>query len=183
MKRGRKPAKTEILGIECGVGSVSPGEIHDLFYEWWKVFELRGRGLLVGYRGQVPKKQLKPLYPAITEMRTVDLGGSNTDLVRDLTLPNNFLEQFDWVFNQATVEHVVDPVAVLRNCRHALFPGGLMFVHSHGPAFRYHPAPIDCYRFLPDIFTAWATHLDLTLEDSLWTEAHIFAVYRKPDGS
>ena len=182
--RGRTPHKTSVLGIECGIGSVAPGDIHDLFYEWWKVFKLEGKGLLVGYRGGGRKKLLKQKYPSITEMSTLDLGGKDTDIIHDFTQPLvSYSTWFDWVFNQATLEHVIDPVAILRNSVGVMKQGGLMFVHSVGPAFRYHPAPIDCYRFLIDVLVAWGEYLDLIIEDWLWTHAHCFAVYRKKHGN
>jgi len=176
-----KPAmqKTSVLGIECEVGNVNAGVIHGLFHEWWKVFELEGTGLLVGYRDNVTKNSLKKQYPSIVKMLTIGLE-STADIIHDLTQPLvSYSTWFDWVFNQATLEHVIDPVAVLRNCKGATKEGGLMFVHSHGPLFRYHPSPIDCYRFMSDVLVAWGEHLDLIIEDWLWTPAHCFAVYRK----
>jgi SAM-dependent methyltransferase len=49
-----------------------------------------------------------------------------------------------------TLEHVIDPMLVARQCLWALKPGGLLILSAAGNGFPLHRHPIDCWRVLPD---------------------------------
>ncbi len=57
-------------------------------------------------------------------------------------------ETFDTVLCICLLEHVSDPIAVLRECRRVLKPGGYILT-STPLAERVHCAPYDFYRFTP----------------------------------
>lgn len=152
----------------------------DIFSSWWDIFSLHGNGLLVGdeYPEAIDLKHwFIDRYPTIEFIFTTSL--ENSDINWDITTPLKTDMRFDWIVCQAVLEHVKNPVAAMRNLGNILNPSGLLFVHSHGPKFKEHRHPIDCYRFMRDGIIALTEEAELDLVDILWTEAHWFTLSRK----
>jgi hypothetical protein len=76
------------------------------------------------------------------------------------------------------LEHVKDPVASVKNLAKNLNPNGFVYLHSHGPNFRYHPYPINCYCFFRDGIVALAELSNLEIVDMLWTSVHWFMLLK-----
>lgn len=75
--------------------------------------------------------------------------GPNVDRVLDAAhLPGEFWERFDTVICSEVLEHVQDPLAVIRSMRFALAPGGKAIVTTL-TAFPIHNYPADYWRFTP----------------------------------
>lgn len=179
---------TEVLGIETGprtdwIGGHWPvanqsGGYHGLLKKWFDHFGLRGKGLVVGEPGEggeAVKNAFRSEYGV--EVYSVDI--SSADIVWDITKPLDTDERYDWIVCQATLEHVSDPVAAVRNMGSVLKKGGRLYIHTCGPEFPYHKAPIDCYRFFRDALVSMAQIANLDIDDLLWTNSHCFAAYRR----
>lgn len=189
VQREREEVYTESLHISCkrekgwvgGCWSIEnvSGGYHGIFKRWWDYFGLCGVGLVIGEEGKLgenTKKRLQREYLGI-QVRTVGL--KNSDYIWDITEPFGGSGQFDWVICQAVLEHVYDPVAAIRNMEKILKPGGMLYIHTHGPSFHYHAYPIDCFRYYRDAFIAISNKTCLKIEDMLWMPDHCFVAYRK----
>jgi SAM-dependent methyltransferase len=157
---------------------------HGIFKKWWDYFGLSGDALVVGEEGssgKAVKEFFERTYPKIAEVKTASL--RDADILWDITKPYEHNVLFDSVICQAVLEHVKDPVAAVKNMVSALKRGGLLYLHSHGPAFPYHAYPIDCYRFYRDGILAMAELSKTTIVDMLWTPLHWFAVLRPQNTS
>lgn len=186
---GEEP-KTDILHIP--VISQSPGWIggqwyvpnssggyHGLLKTWWEHFGLKGDGLLIGEGGEGGQQVTKAFEEAYN-VKAYSVGLANADIVWDVTTRFPAIKrQYDWIICQATLEHVTDPVATIKNLADVLKSEGRIYLHTCGPEFPIHRYPLDCYRFLPDALRAMAELACLDIDDLYWTPAHCFAVYRK----
>jgi hypothetical protein len=101
------------------------------------------------------------------------------DLCRtDLEL-DRLQEQFDVVFTQALLEHVVDPVQVIRNIGELVAQQGLIVVQTCNSFITLHRYPIDCLRFYPDFFENLPTYLPVTCLEVKEVNGSIYAIFRK----
>ena len=142
--------------------------------------ELNGKVLLIGEsgdNGNAVKNRLLETCPKITKVVTSDL--ENADINWDISAePIDLGEHFDHIICQAVLEHVKDPVASVKNLAKNLNPNGYVYLHSHGPNFRYHPYPINCYCFFRGGIVALAELSKLEIVDMLWTNVHWFILLR-----
>lgn len=122
---------------------------------WWTMYDLKGWGYLIGEQhpqGEWVNRKLQKEYP-VKYAHSVDI--VRADIVLDVSeemLPG----KVDFIFCMAVLEHVYDPLMVVRNMGEALNPGGLLCISVPGQGFKQHRRPIDCYRFLEDSLTAFA---------------------------
>lgn len=81
---------------------------------------------------------------------------------------------YDLVVSQSLLEHVMDPVQVLRNLGLLTTRGGILAIQTCNPVMRLHRYPIDTLRFHSDFFYEFATKngLEAIVENS---GASIFA--------
>ena len=167
-----------------------PSGYWGLLKQWFDYFGLSGPGLIIGDRGakgEAAKKALKREYPGIT-VKTVDL--LDADIIWDITRPpftqihvtEDYCSTVDWVICQAMLEHVEDPVASMKNMAAVLNPRGRIFLHTVGPAFKYHRHPIDCYRYFRDALIVFGEITGLEILDIYWEPRHCFCAYEKPHG-
>jgi len=179
---------TEILKLEvpiingwvggCYYVPNSSRGFHGILKRWWDIFGLKGVGLIIGERepyASFVKSRLCQDFPGAIPI-AVDL--SNSDINWDITKPLNREPFAEWIICQAVLEHVKDPIAVIKNLS-AILKKGLLYFHSHGNDFPYHAYPIDVYRFMRDVLIVFAELANLEILDMLWTPKHCFAVYKK----
>ena len=180
---------TEILRLEvrvfngwvggCYYVPNSSGGYHGILKHWWKIFGLKGVGLVIGERkpyASFVKRKIQKDFPEALPI-AVDL--SNSDINWDITKPLNREPFCEWIICQAVLEHVKDPIAAIKNLSAILKKNGLLYLHSHGNDFPYHAYPIDVYRFMKDALIVFAELANLEILDMLWTPKHCFAVYKK----
>jgi len=55
-------------------------------------------------------------------------------------------ESYDIVFSHNVFEHILEPWRAAEECVRLVKPGGLL-IHMAPFAWRYHPVPLDCYRY------------------------------------
>lgn len=171
----------------------SSGGYHALLRQWVEHLHAKGPTLLIG-EGEVARTHFAVALPALLPVVTAGLN-DDADHHWDICsgpLRGSFYahetrgpvyvgpRDFGTVVCQAVLEHVVDPVGALRHLATALIPGGLLLLHTHGPACAEHRYPIDCWRVLRDTLPAVGRYLDLEVVDWLWTPHHCFACYRQP---
>lgn len=85
----------------------------------------------------------------------------------------------DVVITQALLEHVVDPVMVIRNLLRTLDSGGLVVIHTHNPLMKIHRFPIDTLRFNEDWFVNLSKYLDVSVVHVEIIQTSIYCVLRK----
>ena len=154
-----------------------------VFYHWWKRFPLIGNGWLIGdeHPFLLPLKEwFYERYPNITNIGGVSLDRS--DILWDICDSASAVilhGRSKFIICQAVLEHVKDPVSAVKNLADCLTDGGMLYLHSHGPAFEEHRFPVDCYRFFRDGVLALAELSGLNILDILWTPNHWFLLLRK----
>jgi hypothetical protein len=160
---------------------------HGLLRQWWETYGLGGSCLLVSESRKV-SDCFQQLYPETKMVATdyyLDLNSkeSETDVVWNLyeSIPQDLAAmQFHSVVCQATFEHLLDPVGVLRNLTSLLVEGGHLYLHTHTPLFPYHGWPKDYLRFFPE----WFRDVSLLIPEIEAIEVccvagHAFACYCK----
>ena len=96
----------------------------------------------------------------------------------------NVSQKFDVVITQALIEHVFDPVQVLKNLISTLkidsdaTNSGVLVVHTNNVLMPLHRYPIDTLRYNKDWFISVESYLPLTLLHFSLKGHHMFAVYR-----
>jgi hypothetical protein len=153
--------------------------IFDLFCRWWDHFKLEGTGLIVGEKGirlNRIKEMMKTKYPNIDTILGLDL--SDSDINIDMCKVGYKLNYFNWVFSQATLEHLVDPVRAVGYMVDSIIDNGMIFLHSVGPLYGYHRYPIDCYRFFPDAIYGFCDLYNIKVEDFASNSQHWFLAGR-----
>ena len=180
---------TEILKLDTDRELIVPnksGFYHDVLKKWWDELGLRGTGLIVGDKLEV-KSVLKEKYPEITEVFSVELSGE-PDIEWDITKPF-FPEYFerkehspfnwDWIICQAVLEHVVDPVAAMKNMSSLSKTGGFLYLYVPGPECGQHRFPLDCYRFFKDALVAFQELASLKIIDLYCDNSDCMVLYER----
>lgn len=177
-------ARKRLSGGHIRVPNVS-GFYHGILREYFDQYGLGARCLLVSETKAVAEV-FGRLFPGTDFVSTdyyLDLQPDpKCHVVWDLCSerPPESLVGFQSIICQATLEHVLDPVQVLRNFSSILSEGGYLFVQTHTPAYVYHPYPRDYLRYQPD----WFEDIEklvrtLKLVELLCVDGHAFAVYRR----
>jgi SAM-dependent methyltransferase len=91
----------------------------------------------------------------------------------------NVNARFDAILNQAMLEHIVDPVQVLKNLCSLLRTGGVIVLQTVTPAISLHRYPIDTLRFHDDFFLTLGEYTDLVCEETYQIQGSIFAVLKR----
>jgi hypothetical protein len=101
----------------------------------------------------------------------------------DLCLPNINLSQvgsFNVLIAQSLLEHVIDPVQLLKNLSSIVLPGGIIIIFTHNVLMPLHRYPIDTLRFHTDYFLNLGKYIGLNYEYCENIGNGVYAVYRKP---
>ena len=93
----------------------------------------------------------------------LDIQNDNSEytVVGDITDCKNLFddETFDLVFTSDTFEHLKEPWKAAKEIVRVLNPGGIVFI-STAFSWRYHPVPIDYWRFSPQCLSFLFEELD-----------------------
>ncbi len=101
----------------------------------------------------------------------------------DLCLPNVNLRQaglFNVVILQSLLEHVIDPVQLIKNLSNIVVSGGIIIIFTHNVLMPLHRYPIDTLRFHTDYFLNLGKYIGMDYEYSKNSGNGVYAVYRKP---
>jgi hypothetical protein len=110
-------------------------------------------------------------------------GEAETDIVWNLYEPvPEYLADtpFGSVLCQATLEHLIDPVGVLRKLSSIVASAGHIYIHTHTPLYPYHGWPRDYLRYFPDWFMDVPLVIpELDVVEVYCVAGHAFAAYRR----
>ena len=84
--------------------------------------------------------------------------------------------KYSVVMHQSLLEHVVDPVTVMRNLNDFLLPGGIQVIQTVNIYSSLHRYPIDTLRFFPDFFENLSNYLPVKCLDTFMENGSIYAV-------
>jgi SAM-dependent methyltransferase len=101
----------------------------------------------------------------------------------DLCLPDVNLCQvgsYNVVITQSLLEHVIDPVQLLKNLSNIVKPGGIIIIFTHNVLMSLHQYPIDTLRFHTDYFLNLGRYINMNYEYCENYGNGIYSVYRKP---
>jgi hypothetical protein len=87
--------------------------------------------------------------------------------------------KYSVVLHQSLLEHVVDPVTVIRNLNDFLAPGGIQVIQTVNIYCSLHRYPIDTLRFFPDFFINLENYLPLKCLNTFMENGSIYAVLQK----
>ena len=161
---------------------------HGILKQWWEHYELGSKCLLVSESIET-NKSFSDYYPDTKFISTdyfldiTDDINNKTDIIWNLYLdpPSNLMEsKVNSILCQATLEHLIDPVQVMRNLTKTLKSNGHIFIHTHTPLYPYHACPRDYLRYQTDWFLDIGEHLsDIEIVELIAIEGHIFACFVK----
>lgn len=151
------------------------GGYHGLLRQWWEYYGFGKRVLLVSETAAV-RKEFETMYPdkefiATDYFTEIARNQNQPDVLWNLYEdPPSQLKQpgFNSIVCQATMEHIHDPIGVLRRLVGLLEHTGYLYIHTHTPGFQYHSFPRDYLRFYPD----WFQDIPLTIPDVEVVEIH-----------
>jgi len=83
------------------------------------------------------------------------------------------------VITQALLEHVTDPVQVIRALISILRESGILVIQTCNPYITLHRYPIDCLRYFPDFFISLDRYLPVKCERVEEVNGSIYVVLRK----
>lgn len=101
----------------------------------------------------------------------------------DLCLPNVDLRQvgsFNVLILQSLLEHVIDPVQLVKNLSNIVIPGGIIIIFTHNVLMPVHRYPIDTLRFHTDYFLNLGKYIGMDYEYVKNSGNGVYALYRKP---
>ncbi len=158
---------------------------HGILMQWWEKYSLGQRCLLVSETKKV-KKIFTEKYNS-TEFVATDfyvdlLENASTDVLWNLyeEIPNELEAiKFDSIVCQATFEHLMDPIGILKKLTKLLNNGGYIYLHTHTPYYPKHNWPSDYLRYLPEWFKDIPLLIkELQLNELYSEKGHIFALYK-----
>ena len=100
------------------------------------------------------------------------------DLCKDLDLKETDAK-FAVVLHQSLLEHVVDPITLIKNLNGYLIPGGVQVIQTVNIYASEHRFPIDTLRFFPDFFNNLFKYLSLQCTNCFVENQSIYAVLKK----
>ena len=84
--------------------------------------------------------------------------------------------KYQAVLHQSLLEHVVDPVSVIKNLNDFLVPGGIQVIQTVNIYCSLHRYPIDCLRFFPDFFENLEKYIAVKCITTFMENGSIYAV-------
>jgi len=162
------------IGGWCKVSNLSGG-YHGLLRQWWDYYGLGAKVLLVSETVAV-RREFETMYSGKEFVATdyfteISPNQSPPDVLWNMyEEPPTSLKpgSFSSSICQATLEHVHDPIGVLRRLVALLGPNGYLYIHTHTPGYQYHPFPRDYLRFYP----VWFQDIPLTIPAVEVVEIH-----------
>jgi len=153
---------------------------HGLEQQWWEWYmrhKKNPRVLLISETRTV-KSEFQKIYPSWVFTCT-DLDG-DADFDYDLCVTCGLENKYDLIICQATMEHLYDPFAGMKNMIMALKRGGVIVIHTHPQKFPYHSWPRDYFRFMDDWWMDMPKYLPVRLmEFHNHENYHEFICYKK----
>ena len=157
---------------------------HGILRQWWEYYDISNPDVLLVSENNIVKKHFNTIYPSwnITTTDYFDNMGEEVDLKLNLCETWSNLNSYDKIINQATFEHLYDPVTALKNLANSLKLNGEIYLHTHVPGFIYHQVPRDYFRFHPDWFIDAEQFIGkIKLKELYISNNHIFVLYKREE--
>jgi hypothetical protein len=161
------------------------GGYHGILVQWWEKYDLGQNCLLISETKNV-KKVFAEKYPG-TEFIATDyyvelLNDASTDVLWNLyeVIPEELERtRFDSIICQATFEHLMDPIDILKKFTKLSKGTSHIFLHTHTPYYPKHNWPSDYLRYFPEWFKDVPVLIkELNLVELYSEKGHIFALYK-----
>jgi len=157
---------------------------HGLLLQWWSKFGLGDNCLLISETIKVREifeKEYSDTNFTCTDFYTDLLIDAETDVLWNLYHPIPKQIQcikYDSVICQATFEHLIDPVGVLKKIAAVCKPGAYIYLHTHTPYYPKHNWPSDYLRYYPEwFFDVCELIPNLEILEVYSELGHVFALY------
>ena len=161
---------------------------HGIQKQWWDFYH-KGQTVLLVTELKPTMEIFKKNYPQ-WKFENIDYypeldhsSASDCDIFGNLCETKNPLtgNKYSLIINQATLEHLYDPVTAMRNLIESLSSGGIIVTHTHPPAMPYHSYPRDYFRFMKDWWYDLPKYIPKVelLEFYMHENLHVFTCYRK----
>jgi len=157
---------------------------HRILCQWWEHYDIPNADVLLISENNKVKNHFQNIYPLwnITTLDYYDNMGEDVDLKLNLCEPWSSFNSYDKIINQATFEHIYDPVTVLKNLASSLKLNGEIYLHTHVPGFKYHQVPRDYFRYYPDWFIDAEQFVGkIKLKELYVARGHIFVLYKREE--
>lgn len=173
----------KMVGGPWPAPNISQG-YHGLLAQWWEAYDVPNPDVLLVSENNNVKKHFNTVYPSwkITTSDYFDNMGEEVDLKLNLCEPWSTYNSYDKIINQATFEHLYDPITALKNLAKSLKLNGEMYLHTVVPGFVYHQVPRDYFRFYPDWFIDAEQFVGkIKLKELYVAKTHIFVLYKRDE--
>jgi len=177
--------------INGGYGNFIPVSNHSKGYhgileQFIEKYKIKGNALLISESKKVAS-EMSNHFKALKFKSTdyyLDLKDNyETDFLWNLydKIPDELKkEKFDIIISQATFEHIMDPISIIKKFKNIITDDGYIYVHTHTQYFPYHPWPKDYLRFQIDWFLDLEKIVpNIKLIELISTGSHIFSLYKK----
>lgn len=178
------------LNTKFGIGGWfeapnTSGGYHGLLLQWWTKFGLGKDCLLISETTKV-REIFQAKYESTnfvcTDYYTELLENAKTDVIWNLyhDIPEEFKNRkFDSVICQATFEHLLDPVGILKKFSKICNNGAFIYLHTHTPYYPKHSWPSDYLRYYPEwFFDVCGLIPNLKLVELHSDNGHVFALFK-----
>jgi len=166
---------------------------HGLMRQWWEFYGLGKSALLVS-ESTVVREVFEIKYPGVRFVSTdyfLELSDNQRpcDVIWNLyTDPPKVLSSmsFDSVICSALLEHVLDPVGILRRLVNMMNPMAYLYLHTVSTQFGYHAYPRDYLRYFRDWFEDLRIVIPaLSLVELFYSKkrGHLLACYQIKNGN
>lgn len=161
------------------------GGYHGILVQWWEKYGL-GQNCLLTSETKNVRKIFSEKYPG-TEFIATDyyvelLTNASTDVLWNLyeVIPEELERlRFDSIICQATFEHLMDPIGILKKFTKLSKNNSHIFLHTHTPYYPKHNWPSDYLRYMPEWFKDVPILIkELGLVELYSEKGHIFALYK-----
>lgn len=173
----------KMVGGHWPAPNISNG-YHGLLAQWWEAYDVPNPDVLLVSENNNVKKHFNTVYPSwkITTSDYFDNMGEEVDLKLNLCEPWSTYNSYDKIINQATFEHLFDPITALKNLANSLKLNGEIYLHTVVPGFVYHQVPRDYFRFYSDWFIDAEKYISkIKLKELYVAKTHIFVLYKREE--
>ena len=117
---------------------------------WTHTLNIKGKMLEIGGTGKTNSKQMSSLWGLKYHNMNLEKNRQPDTIIGDICdckklIPDN---TYDFVYSMDTFEHIKEPWKAANEIVRILKPNGMVFIATLF-SWRYHPAPIDYWRYSP----------------------------------
>ena len=142
----------------------------------WLLPYTEGKSMFFAGEPMAIEPQLKEIFQA-GEVTTAGLEGSR--YYWDFEHPNPIGKQFDVVYSQSMLEHLLEPYRHLMELATLVKPNGLLAIWTASFLFPYHRTPIHASNIMPDMIEIVAERNNMTVLHRCYHHGNLVYLLRK----